>query len=114
MTMLEWARREAELAMADPECDGYTAACCKSALKAFACLTEDGHSGFSISLTKRILVRLIEGKPLTPIADKPEEWTEGYLSDGDICMQAQRQSSLFKTVRKKRSYHVPSVSGSCR
>ena len=47
----------------------YGCACFESALKAYRSLLEDGHSGFSIGMTKYILVRMIERKPLTPIVD---------------------------------------------
>ena len=50
----------------------YGCACYESALKAFGSLCEDGHSGFSIGLTKAILNRLINNKPLLPIEDTDE------------------------------------------
>lgn len=69
MSMESWAKREVEIACSKSakdskgDCfDGYYEACCKSALKALECLSEDGHSGMSISITKSILNRLIDGK----------------------------------------------------
>ena len=53
----------------------YGCACYESALKAFGSLCEDGHSGFSIGLTKAILNRLINNKPLLPIEDTDEVWS---------------------------------------
>lgn len=99
--MTNWAKREVELACenerknADEDGIGaaYGCACYESALKAFNCLCEDGHSGFSINVTKSILVRLIEGKPLTPIEDTEETW--GTRAGSDQCI---RMSSLFKKV----------------
>ena len=82
MSMLEWAKKEVELACKrenpdrkDGEWD-YGCACYESALKAFKSLLEDEHSGYSIGLTKNILVRLIEGKVLTPIEDTPDIWKQ--------------------------------------
>lgn len=75
MNMTTWAEREVELACKkeNPERKegefDYGCACYESALKAFKSLMEDGHSGSSIHLTKEILVRLIEGKVLTPIEE---------------------------------------------
>ena len=81
-TMSSWAEREIEIACkreraASDAKDGdwyYGCACYLSALKAFKSLSGDGHSGFSIGLTKNILNRLIDGKPLTPIEDTPDIW----------------------------------------
>lgn len=75
MSMTEWAKREVEIASKrergdKPESEwDYGCACYDSALKAFESLCGDGHSGFSIGITKGILNRLIDGKPLTPIED---------------------------------------------
>ena len=97
MTMSEWARNEVNIACKkenpnkeDCEWD-YGCACYESALKAFKSLTEDGHSGFSFSMTAGILKRLLDHDPLTPIYDD-ETWGE---SD-----QCQRMSSLFREVDK--------------
>lgn len=107
MSMTEWARREVEIACkrenpnrVDGEWD-YGCACYESALKAFESLMADGHSGFSISMTKQILNRLIDGKPLTPIEDTEDNWNEVTLSrDEYTSYQCKRMSSLFKDVYK--------------
>ena len=62
---------------------------------------EDGHSGFSISLTKQILDRLIDRKPLTPIEDTDDVWND--ISEYDPKnpvkkYQCSRMPSLFKDV----------------
>ena len=100
MGMLDWAEKEVEIACAKEKAlsteDGdwdYGCGCYKSALKAFESLCEDGHSGYSIGITKEILVRLIEGKPLTPIEDTPDVW-----DDGSSSYQCKRMSALFKDV----------------
>lgn len=100
---LDWARHEVALALAremDYSEDGgfeYAKGCYDSALKAFASICEDGHSGLSFSLTRRILDRLLSGRPLTPVEDKPEEWNESWKSnDGIKHYQHKRLSSLFK------------------
>lgn len=80
MSMMEWAKREVEIASKrergdKPESEwDYGCACYDSALKAFESLCGDDHSGFSIGITKGILNRLIDGKPLTPIEDTEEVW----------------------------------------
>lgn len=97
-SMSDWAERE--VALACKKEDGYGASCCKSALKVFRALCDDGHSGFSIGITKAILNRLIDGKPLTPIEDTPDVWIEccGGNIDGSAVYQNSRMSSLFKDV----------------
>ena len=69
-SMERWAENEVAIACRrekpdrkDGEWD-YGCACYESALKAFQSLCNDGHSGFSIGLTKAILNRLIDGKSL--------------------------------------------------
>ena len=109
MNMTDWAEREVKIACArerknsteEGEWD-YGCACYESALKAHKSLMEDGHSGFSIGFTKHILVRLIEGKPLTPIEDTDDIWDEVYIhrvsNKSYRDYQCKRMSSLFKRV----------------
>lgn len=104
--MNNWAEKEIEIACARERAASensddwnYGCACYESALKAYKSLMEDGHSGFSIGLTKNILIRLIEGKPLTPIEDTPDIWDgRGDSKDGSHKYQCTRMSSLFKNV----------------
>ena len=105
MSMKEWAKREVELACKRENPDrkegewDYGSACYDSALKAFNSLTEDGHSGFSISLTKHILNRLIDGKVLTPIEDMDDIWKYSFdRNDGTKVYQCKRMSSFFKNM----------------
>lgn len=107
MTMTEWAQNEIAIACAREKSDtpddewDYGVACYESALRAFNSLMEDGHSGFSIHMTKHILNRLIDGKCLTPIEDKPDMWFDDpsfHESDGTYTYQCKRCFSLFKDV----------------
>lgn len=105
MTMTEWAKREVEIACKrenpyrkEGEWD-YGCACYESALKAYECLTADDHSGMSWGLTRAILIRLMDGKALTPITDNEDDWGESHgLNDGKKRYQCKRMSSLFKDV----------------
>ena len=109
MSMQTWAEKEIEIACKrEREASGvknddwdYGCSCYDSALKAFKSLMSDGHSGFSIGLTKHILNRLIDGKPLTPIEDTDDIWNDiidRNDEEGYICFQCRRMSSLFKYV----------------
>lgn len=103
-----WAENEVTLAyhlenpdQKDEEWD-YGCACYESALKAFRSLCEDGHSGFSIALTKAILNRLIDCKPLIPIEDTEDVWSAisdvSGLNSEKVSYQCKRMYSLFKDV----------------
>ena len=108
MNMTEWAEKEVEIACEreragqDPSEWDYGVACYKSALKAYKSLMEDGHSGMSISITKGILNKLIDEKPLTPIEDAPDVWYERCVFKGEVVesYQCRRMGSLFKDVYK--------------
>lgn len=103
-----WAEREVEMACKHESPDrkpgewDYRCFCYESALKALKSLYEDGHSIFSIRITKSILNRLIEGKPLTPIEDAEDVWHDiadlSGLWGENANYQCRRMSSLFKYV----------------
>lgn len=108
MNMSEWAKNEIEIACKrergdkNPDEWDYGCACYESAYKAFQSLLEDGHSGYSIGITKWILNRLIDHKPLTPIEDTPDVWgmreERPWAEGGYTTYQCKRMSSLFKDV----------------
>lgn len=106
MSMYEWAKKEVEIACKkeNPERKegefDYGCACYQSALKAFKSLTEDGHSGMSIGITKNILNRMIDGLPLTPIEDTDDIWnyTHDLEKESGKVYQCKRMYSLFKTI----------------
>lgn len=105
MSMTDWAREEVRLACKreNPEWDGesfdYGCCCYKNALEAFEVITKEGHSGMSYGITVGILKRLLERKPLTPIEDTPDVWSEVRIKEGGTkTFQCRRMSSLFKTI----------------
>lgn len=96
-SLSDWAEREVKIACTHE--GGYGAGCAQSALKAFRSLMEDGHSGLSIGITKAILDRLIDGKPLSPIDDIADQWNKcGGYADEKTVYQNTRMPSLFKDV----------------
>lgn len=115
MKQSEWAKREIELAFesdaseeGESECS-YIRLCYESALKAFLSLCEDGHSGMSFGITKNILLRLMEGLPLTPIEGKDDDWSYAFTDDDESeVFQCTRMSKLFKYVHPDGSveYHA--------
>ena len=107
MSMTDWAENEIRIACERERAESktpegewdYGCACYESALKAYRCLMEDGHSGMSFSITRQILNRLMRGQPLTPIEDTEDVWN--YIDDREDNFkkyQCKRMSSLFKDV----------------
>lgn len=111
MSMTQWAEREIAAACKreNPNWDGksfdYGCSCYQSALKAYKSLMDDGHSGFSYSMTKNILKKLLDEIPLSPITDddffadkyKSLESDENLKSRGlKSHIQCPRRSSLFR------------------
>lgn len=113
MSMYNWAEQECKLACKreNPNFDfdsddfDYGCSCYKSALKAYKCLMDDGHSGMSFSFTRDILERLMRGIPLTPITDDDfyingngPLSTDDYLKSMGLKsdIQCPRMSSLFR------------------
>ena len=104
-----WAEKEVKLAIdVERKASGvkkgwdYGRACYRSALRALKSLEKDNHSGFSIQMTKSILNRMIDWKPLTPIEDTPDGWNYSYMNSKtrETVWQNKRMSSLFKHVRQ--------------
>ena len=105
MTVTEWAENEARLACKrenpnydfDSEEFDYGCSCYKSALKAYKSLLGDGHSGFSFSMTAKILKRLMDGLPLTEITDADFDGAEPSKTiNGVVTKQCPRMFSLFR------------------
>ena len=96
-----WCDREAEIFMEKSNADDYAKLCLDSAIKAYKSLLGDGHSGYSINVTKDFLLRLIDNMPLTPI-EETDNWMklpETFNKRGAIeCYQSTRYTSLFKNV----------------
>jgi hypothetical protein len=103
MTTTEWAENEIKLATSTPkekqdDCFDYVDECYKSALTAYRCLADAGHSGMSWAITISILDRLTHELPLTPIIDVPEIWKDAGLYKRTKNYQCKRMFSLFKEV----------------
>lgn len=121
MSRYKWAERECRIACKKENPDfnfdskdfDYGCSCYKSALKAYKSLCKDGHSVASFNFTRRILERLMEGQPLTPITDedfkgKDSIYSDEYLTSKGLKSEIQcpRMSSLFRseTLDGKVSY----------
>lgn len=105
-TQLNWAKEEIRRADNYEEVtdidDKYFKMCSKSALKLYKALLKDGHSGFSVMLTKALLDSLIDCLPLTPITED-DDWMHVHEDENTIMYQSTRMAALFKHVNKKDS-----------
>ena len=114
MSLKDWAKKEVEIACKreNPNWDGksfdYGCSCYMSALKAFESLCDDGHSGYSFSVTRRILEKLLDNRPLTPITDE-DFANQTSIYDDKEEYQCSRMSSLFKTVYEDGSVEYSDV-----
>ena len=114
MSLKDWAKREVEIACKreNPNWDGksfdYGCSCYMSALKAFESLCDDGHSGYSFSVTRSILKKLLDNRPLTPITDEDFNNRTSIFDDREE-YQCSRMSSLFKTVYEDGSVEYSDV-----
>lgn len=113
MSMSEWAIEEIRIAkererknnsnkeVKDVEqCITFADGCYDKALKAYLELLDDNHIGARYNISRRILERLMSGKPLTPIIDSADVWTEITRNEEEVTYQCKRLRSLFKTVNK--------------
>ena len=114
MSLKDWAKKEVEVACKreNPNWDGksfdYGCSCYMSALKAFESLCDDYHSGYSFSITRSILKKLLDRRPLTPITDEDFNGTTSISSKHEE-YQCPRMSSLFKTVYEDGSVEYSDV-----
>lgn len=114
MSLKDWAKKEVEVACKreNPNWDGesfdYGCSCYMSALKAFESLCDDGHSGYSFSVTRSILKKLLDNRPLTPITDEDFNGTTSISSDMEK-YHCPRMSSLFKRVYEDGSVEYSDV-----
>ena len=114
--MGKWAEKEVELVCKEEKTDltemeklsfDYGCSCYSSALKAYNSLCEDGHSGYSFRVTKDILIRLMEGKPLTPITEKDFDGVKPSSLDGTT--QCPRMGSLFRITDENGNFKYDDI-----
>ena len=94
MSMMEWAKRELDLAgfkeSDDPDdIDNWMR---NDVLKLLEMFVEQGHSGFSANYAIKLFQTLASWKPLSPLTGEPDEWTEV----GPDVWQNKRASNVFK------------------
>lgn len=103
----DWAENEINILCkaADAQDDGYGSAeyakeCYFAAYDAYLLLMNQGHSGYSIGFTMKVLNQLVDGKPLTPIENTDDMWEPGFDSEefGYKSFNCKRYHALYKKV----------------
>ena len=94
MSMMEWAKRELDLAgyKASEDPDDINNWMRNDVLKLLEMFCEQGHSGFSANFAINMFKTLANWKPLSPLTGEPDEWTEV----GPDVWQNKRASNVFK------------------
>lgn len=94
MSMMDWAKRELDLAgykeSGDP--DDINNWMRNDVLKLLEMFCEQGHSGFSANYAIQLFQTLANWKPLSPLTGADDEWNE----IGEGMWQNKRASSVFK------------------
>lgn len=101
--LVDHAQRELQLAgMFDEEVDGSEAMgswnklCAEAVLELMEVFAEQGHSGFSASMTQDLFSRLSKFEALTELTDNPDEWNDiSEMQSGEPGWQSQRNPSCF-------------------
>ncbi len=117
----EWAESECRIACKgenpkfnfdgnefDSRCESY-----KSALKAFKSLMEDEQKEMDFDLTKSILNRLLEGKPLTPITENDFVEGKGHIVSDDFLKRCGLKS-FIQCTRLRSLYREETLGGEVR
>lgn len=94
MSMMEWAKRELDLAgfKENDDPDDMNNWMRNDVLKLLEMFVEQGHSGFSANYAIKLFQTLASWKPLSPLTGEPDEWTEV----GPDVWQNKRASNVFK------------------
>ena len=98
MSLVEFAENELNLLLktcTDDEALNMQKVINNDILDIIKLFSSQGHSGFSAQYSLNILKRLMDYKPLSPITDSADEWTE-LNYDNDLAYQCKRCPSLFK------------------
>lgn len=101
--LTDHARKELELAgMFDKDVDGSEAAgswnrlCAEAVMELMEVFAEQGHSGFSASMTQDLFSRLAKYEKLTELTDNPDEWRDvSEFQSGKPGWQSTRSPSCF-------------------
>lgn len=120
MSMTQWAEREIAAACKreNPNWDGksfdYGCSCYQSALKAYKSLMDDGHSGYSFSITRNILKKLLDEIPLSPITDE-DFFSDKYESlESEEGLKKRRLKSRIQCPRRSSLFRYKDLKGNVK
>ena len=96
MTLLEHAQKEIDILKKNHGQD-FVESYYNNILKIIKIFSEEGHSGTSAQLATKIIYALLQFKPLSPIENRPQDWT---TTAQDKILQHNRCSNVFKEGNK--------------
>lgn len=105
--MLENAKKELELAGFYDKDAMYGELLPNAVLELLEVFSKQGHSGMSASVTIGLFKTLAEHKPLTPLTDDPNQWSNEI--GGDETYQNTRFSAVFKNGKEGKPYYLDAI-----
>ncbi len=106
MSLVEHATRELVLAGLMDQDSDYNGMIGQAALEIIEIFAQQGHSGFSASMTTDVVTRLMKYEPLTPLTSNPEEWIDRTDISGTPMWQSKRNPAVFSTDGGQTWYHL--------
>jgi hypothetical protein len=104
--LIEHAKKELEMAgLFNKDGDFYGGMTGNAVMELIKVFDKQGHSGMSASLVISLFKELADFKPINPIKNEPDEWTE--YAEG--MFQHKRLSSLFKDGADGRPYYLDAI-----
>jgi len=93
--LVRFAKEEMKLAGLDAPDSDYGGMLYTAVLELVELFARQGHSGMSASIALSIFNKVASWKPLTPMTDTPESWSNG-ITQSDTLFQHKRDCSIFK------------------
>lgn len=105
--LVEYAKRELQLAGAFEKDSMYEGMLGNSVLELVETFAKQGHSGMSAQITLQLFIMVANFKPLTDITDNPDDWmdvSEHSVPKGEKMYQCRRRSDAFSRDGGKTYY----------
>lgn len=106
MSLLNFAKRELNIAGMHDEDSDYEGATGKDVLALIELFANQGHSEGSAMLVLDMFNKLARFKPLTPLTFVDAEWMDVAEMGGDEMFQNVRNSAVFKKGKDGRPYYI--------
>jgi hypothetical protein len=106
--LLKHARKELQVAGLFGKDSDYNGGIAKAVIELIEVFSNQGHSGCSAGMVRRIFNKLSNYETITPLTGKDNEWN---LTDiGTNCYQNNRNSAVFKDGKDGQAYYINAIS----